>query len=203
MQSSSIRDTTTRNDFVIRIGGDTAIGGVISTGENFTIAAARLGFYVFTFRSYPAEIKGGHAWFQVRIGNSPVLSLGDGVDILIAFDQDAYQRHQGDLREGGVVIYDSDKVHPEEGRFIRYGAPFQRMARQELDFVRGTNVLILGLMAGLFGLSVTSLQELVRARYKRRAELVDKNLEALAYGDRKSTRLNSSHIPLSRMPSSA
>jgi 2-oxoglutarate ferredoxin oxidoreductase subunit alpha len=182
MQSPSIRDTTTRDGFVIRIGGDTAIGGVISTGENFTTAAARLGFHVFTFRSYPAEIKGGHAWFQVRIGSIPVLSLGDGVDILIAFDQDAYQRHHSDLREGGVVIYDSDQVRPEEGRFICYGVPFQRIARQELNFVRGTNVLILGLMAGLFGLPVTSLQELVRIRYKRRAELVEKNLEALAYG---------------------
>jgi 2-oxoglutarate ferredoxin oxidoreductase subunit alpha len=67
-----------RDDFVIRIGGDTAIGGVISTGENFTVAAARLGFRTFTFRTYPAEIKGGHAWFQVRISNRPVFSVGDG-----------------------------------------------------------------------------------------------------------------------------
>jgi 2-oxoglutarate ferredoxin oxidoreductase subunit alpha len=182
MQSLSSRDTATHDDFVIRIGGDTAIGGVISTGENFTTAAARLGFHVFTFRSYPAEIKGGHAWFQVRIGSRPVLSLGDGVDILIAFDQEAYQLHRGDLRQGGVLIYDSDQVQPEDGRLIHYGVPFQRIARQELDFIRGTNVLILGLMAGLFGLPVDSLQELVRVRYKRRAELVEKNLEALAYG---------------------
>ena len=31
----------------------------------------------------------------------------------------------------------------------------------------------------------------------------NENKQALEYGDRKSTRLNSSHIPLSRMPSSA
>ena len=43
-----------RDDFVIRIGGDTAIGGVISTGENFTVAAGRLGFHTFTFRTYPS-----------------------------------------------------------------------------------------------------------------------------------------------------
>ncbi len=182
MQSLSSRDTATRDDFVIRIGGDTAIGGVISTGENFTTAAARLGFHVFTFRSYPAEIKGGQAWFQVRIGSRPVLSLGDGVDVLIAFDQEAYQRHRGDLRQGGVLVYDSDQVQPEDGHLIHYGVPFQRIARQELNFIRGTNVLILGLMAGLFGLPVDSLQELVRVRYRRRAELVEKNLEALAYG---------------------
>ena len=171
-----------RDDFIIRIGGDTAIGGVISTGENFTLAAARLGFHTFTFRTYPAEIKGGHAWFQVRISNRSVVSLGDGCDILIAFDQEAYELHRGDLNDGGVLIYDSDLVQPEDGRFIRYGVPFQKIARQELDFVRGTNVLILGVMAGLFGLAPASLEEMVRSRYKRRAELVEKNLEALNYG---------------------
>jgi 2-oxoglutarate/2-oxoacid ferredoxin oxidoreductase subunit alpha len=182
MQARSHKDSQVRNDFVIRIGGDTAIGGVISTGENFTTAAARLGFQVFTFRSYPAEIKGGHAWFQVRISNRPVLSTGDGVDILIAFDEEAYERHCGELRESSVIIYDSDLVQVDDGRFIRYGVPFQRIARQELNFARGTNVLVLGLMAGLFGLPLDSLQDLVRLRYKRRVELVEKNLEALAYG---------------------
>ena len=181
-QLKSVTENQVRNDFVIRIGGDTAIGGVISTGENFTSAAARLGFHVFTFRSYPAEIKGGHAWFQVRLANRPVLSLGDGIDVLIAFDQEAYERHRDDLNEGAVLIYDSDLVHADDGKFTHYAAPFQRIARQELDFVRGTNVLVLGLMAGLFGLPVASLEELVRLRYKRRAELVEKNLQALAYG---------------------
>ena len=172
-----------RDDFIIRIGGDTAIGGVISTGENFATAAARVGFRTFTFRTYPSEIKGGHAWFQVRIANKPVYSLGDGCDILISFDQEAYELHRGNLNQGGVLIYDSDLVQPSpDGNTIRYGIPFQKIAREELGFVRGTNVLILGVMAGLFGLPPASLEEMVKTRYKRRAELIEKNIQALRYG---------------------
>ncbi len=173
-----------RDDFIIRIGGDTAIGGVISTGENFALAAARTGFHAFTFRTYPAEIKGGHAWFQVRLSNRPVISIGDGCDILVAFDQEAYELHHEDLNEHGVLIYDSDLVHPrEEGRnVVLYGIPFQKIARQELEFVRGTNTLIQGVLAGLFGLPLSSLEEMVVQRYQRRKELLDKNLEALRYG---------------------
>lgn len=172
-----------RDDFTIRIGGDTAIGGVISTGENFTTAAARTGFRTFTFRTYPAEIKGGHAWFQVRISNRPVYSLGDGCDILIAFDQQAYDLHHHDLNQGGVLIYDCDLVQPSpDGNIVPYGIPFQKIARQELEFVRGTNVLILGVMAGLFGLPSSSLEEMVKTRYKRRAELMEKNIQALHHG---------------------
>ena len=172
-----------RDNFIIRIGGDTAVGGVISTGDNFAAAAARIGFRTFTFRTYPSEIKGGHAWFQVRISNKPVYSLGDGCDILIAFDQHAYELHQGDLSQNGVLLYDSDLVQPSpNGSIIRYGIPFQKIARQELEFVRGTNVLILGVMAGLFGLPPASLKEMVKTRYKRRAELMEKNIQALDYG---------------------
>ncbi len=172
-----------RDDFIIRIGGDTAIGGVISTGENFTTAAARTGFHTFTFRTYPSEIKGGHAWFQVRVSNRPVYSLGDGCDVLIAFDQEAYELHRGNLSQGGVLIYDSGLVEPAAGGdIVSYGIPFQKIAREELEFVRGTNVLVLGVMAGLFGLPPSSLEEMVRTRYKRRAELVEKNIQALNHG---------------------
>ncbi|HZP26162.1 MAG TPA: 2-oxoacid:acceptor oxidoreductase subunit alpha, partial [Dehalococcoidia bacterium] len=172
-----------RDDFIIRIGGDTAIGGVISTGDNFTQTAGRLGFYTFTFRTYPAEVKGGQAWYQVRISsNRPVISIGDGCDVLIAFDQEAYEIHRGDLNESGVLIYDSDLVSPRDDNAVLYGVPFQKIARQELDFVRGTNTLIQGVLAGLFGLPLSSLEAMATARYKRRPELVEKNLEALRYG---------------------
>ncbi len=48
-----------RDDFMIRIGGDSAIGGVISIGENFTTAASRVGLHTCTFHTYPPDMKGG------------------------------------------------------------------------------------------------------------------------------------------------
>jgi 2-oxoglutarate ferredoxin oxidoreductase subunit alpha len=171
-----------KSDIIIRIGGEGG-EGVISTGDMFTTGAARTGFHVFTFRTYPAEIKGGHAWYQIRVSDKPALSIGDGVDVLIAFDSEAYHRHIGQVHEHGVVIYDPDRVDVTElnGR-ISYPIPLQRIAREKLDFQRGKNVLTLGIMAGLFGLDPASLEDLVRSRLKRRAELLSKNLDALHYG---------------------
>jgi 2-oxoglutarate ferredoxin oxidoreductase subunit alpha len=171
-----------KSDIIIRIGGEGG-EGVISTGDMFTTGAARTGFHVFTFRTYPAEIKGGHAWYQIRVSDKPALSIGDGIDVLIAFDNEAYERHAGQVHEHGVIIYDPDRVTAEErnGRTM-YPIPLQRIAREKLDFQRGKNVLTLGIMAGLFGLDPASLEDLVRSRLKRRAELLSKNLEALHYG---------------------
>ena len=171
-----------KSDIIIRIGGEGG-EGVISAGDMFTTGAARTGFHVFTFRTYPAEIKGGHAWYQIRVSDKPALSIGDGIDVLIAFDGEAYERHAGQVHEHGVIIYDPDRVNVEQrnGR-VTYPIPLQRIAREELDFQRGKNVLTLGIMAGLFGLDPASLEDLVRSRLKRRAELLSKNLETLHYG---------------------
>ena len=55
-----------------------------------------------------------------------------------------------------------------------------------------------------WGLAIKKDGELVTETYERKAYTADQKAEFLTeVEDRKSTRLNSSHIPLSRMPSSA
>ena len=77
-----------RTDFVIRIGGDTAKDpGIITTGEIITHAAARAGLHIYTFKTFPSEIKGGQALFQVRIADYILLSQGDVVDVLVVFSR--------------------------------------------------------------------------------------------------------------------
>src|SRR3990172_4744683 len=151
-----------KSDIIIRTGGEGG-EGVISTGDMFTTGAARTGFHVFTFRTYPSEIKGGHAWYQIRVSDKPVLSMGDGIDVLVAYDAEAYERHSGEVNEHGVIIYDSDRVAPSKNgkNVVTYPVPLQSMAREQLDFQRGKNVLALGVMAGLFGLAPSALEGLV------------------------------------------
>ena len=84
-----------KSEIIIRLGGEGG-EGVISAGDMFTLGAARSGYHVFTFRTYPSEIKGGHAWYQLRVGGQEVQSMGDGIDVLVAFDKEglyeAYRR---------------------------------------------------------------------------------------------------------------
>src|SRR5215467_13527932 len=58
-------------DILVRIGGEGG-EGVISCGEMLTTAFARSSYEVYTFRTYPAEIKGGPAMFQVRASDELV-----------------------------------------------------------------------------------------------------------------------------------
>ena len=165
----------------MRIAGESG-EGVISAGDIFTLAAAHSGHNVLTFRTYPAEIKGGHNWYQVRVGNKQVLSMGDKLDVLVAFNAEGYQKHLPEMREDGVVIYDPDLVNPETNGFTNYAIPMTRISRTDLDYIRGKNLVVLGALSGLFGLDPASLEDVVRKRLGRRAELLEKNLGALRAG---------------------
>ena len=78
-----------RKSVVIRLAGESG-EGVISSGDILTQAAARGGYWTQTFRTYPAEIKGGPCMYQVRMGDEPIYSHGKLVDLLVCFNQEAW-----------------------------------------------------------------------------------------------------------------
>ena len=171
-----------REGIVIRLGGEGG-EGVISAGDILTLSAARSGYHVFTFRTYPSEMKGGHAWYQLRMATTPILSIGDEVDVLVAFDGTAYETHIQDLQPHGVLIYDPDELTPRPSPdIVAYPIPFGRIARRDLRFLRGKNVVVIGAVAGLFGLDATPLEGLVREKFRRHPRLIEKNIQALHAG---------------------
>jgi 2-oxoglutarate ferredoxin oxidoreductase subunit alpha len=89
-------------DFVVRIGGE-AGEGVISCGELFAQAAARTEYHVFTYITYPAEIRGGFSMVQVRIRDWTIYSMGNEIDYLVAFNQEAVTGLP-EPEEGGMLI---------------------------------------------------------------------------------------------------
>ena len=172
-------------DLVVRIAGESG-EGVISTGELVAQAAARAGFELLTFKTYPAEIKGGHALIQLRLSDRRLYTQGDRLDVLLAFNQEAYDRNISDLKEDGLLIYDSGEFSPppEEGR-RRYAVPLSEIARTQLKFELGKNVVAVGVVAALFDLPKEQLARLLQEKFGRKGDdVVSKNLAALEAGIR-------------------
>ena len=170
-------------DYVFRVGGEGG-EGVISTGEMLTIALARSGFEIYTFRTYPAEIKGGHANYQVRASEKLLLSYGDGVDVLLAFNQEAYDKHIKDVRPGGVLLYDADVfTPPSTDSLIFYGIPLTSLATEKVGVKLTKNIVALGVCSQLFDIPFDTFQTLLKEKFGRKGEaVVQKNLLALKVG---------------------
>lgn len=173
-----------QQDFVIRIAGE-AGEGIQSTGQLLAQAAARSGFRVLTDFLPPAEIKGGHSVYQVRLSNGRIHSRGDDVDILLAETQEAYDLNIQDLKPGGLLIYDPAEVAPPEGGTFRQVAfPLTEISKVQLKFDRGKNVVAFAAAATLFGLASEQLNKLVVDRFGKYQALLPSNLAAVEAGRR-------------------
>src|SRR5579864_9787724 len=112
------------HDAVIRLAGNSQ-DGIQTAGAFLARLAGRSAQEVMTYMTIPSTISGGPSIFQVRIGSGEVLSAGDEADFLVAFYQHSYDEHVYFLREGGILLYDSDQVQPnlEDKRFVYVGVP--------------------------------------------------------------------------------
>ena len=173
----------TRNDLVIRVAGE-AGEGILSTGQLLTQAALRAGFHILTYSQPPSEIKGGHAFFQIRLSADKSYSKGDSVDILLAFNQEAYDRNAAETKDDGLLVYDPSEVTPSaDSHFVQVEFPLNDIAKNELKFPIAKNVVAVGALAELFELPTKHLDTLIEEKWLRKGEaVVQKNLDALRAG---------------------
>jgi 2-oxoglutarate/2-oxoacid ferredoxin oxidoreductase subunit alpha len=95
-------------EFTVGIGG-AAGDGLDKSGDTLAKGVSRVGLYVSAYNSYQSVIRGGHIWLRVRMGEEKVYSHGDHLNLLIALNQDAVERHAREVEPGGAVIYNSDR----------------------------------------------------------------------------------------------
>src|SRR6187549_154989 len=156
-------------DAVIRLAGNSQ-DGIQTAGAFLARLAGRSDQDVMTYMTIPATISGGPSIFQVRIGSGEVLSAGDEADFLVAFYQHSYQDHIDFVREGGVVLYDSDNVEPnlDDKRFVYVGVPITGLTVEALGGTakdKGKNIFVLGLLSKIFSLDVEKLTTLIKERF--------------------------------------
>lgn len=147
-------------------------------------AAAAGGYHVLTFSTFPSQIKGGPAWGQARISSEEILTPGDYLDVLVCQNRYAYDANLPDLREGGLVIYNSEEFElPDNSRAL--GLPADRMAREAGNPLASTIILI-GAVAKMAGVSVEALEAFITKRWSRGRpgdeKIVSGNITALQMG---------------------
>ena len=166
-------------DAVIRLAGNSQ-DGIQSIGGFLARLAGRSAQEVMTYMTIPATISGGPSIFQVRMGTGEVLSAGDEADFLVAFYQHSYDEHISHLKDGGVLLYDSDHVEldEEENRFLKIGVPIAALTVEALGGStreKGKNIFTLGLLARIFKLDVDKLRGIFKERFGSKSEDVLRN----------------------------
>jgi len=170
-------------ELVTRIVGSPG-DGVISSGDILTLAAARSGRYVCTYRSFPTEIRGvDQSLYQLRISSKKILTSADEVDVLIAYNERFLRDNITDVKRGGVVIFDSsenENKFDEYQNVTKYFIPIKTLA-EEFATERSKNMVALGVLLGLtpnFEINEQIKSDIKKKYEDKGEEIIEQNIQA-------------------------
>jgi len=171
------------NDVTIRFAGDGG-EGVITSGDFMAAAASSMGLEILKVTSLPAEIKGGPAMIQVRIGRELPQSQGSLLDVLVCFNDEVYHLHKGDLKPNGILLYDSEcKIDETNAEALKIEVPFTQLAKKQAGGALAKNMVVMGSVGAVLGISFEQFEKLVHDKFDRKGEkVVEANLNGLRIG---------------------
>jgi 2-oxoglutarate ferredoxin oxidoreductase subunit alpha len=170
-------------DLIVRVAGESG-EGVITIGETLCKLSAREGLNILTFRTFPAEIKGGPCMIQVRLSEKPIPHHGEKVDLLVCLNQAALDENLNDLKDNGVLVCEAecDLADQPPGRIV-YKAPFERIATREIGSRITKNIVVLGMMSYIMGLPKKIIEGFLTEKFARKGKtMLDHNMDALQRG---------------------
>ena len=197
-------------DVVIRLVGESG-EGTVSLGDLTVQMLVSMGLDIYTFQTFPAEIKGGTVMYQIRAKSGVTLSHGDYADIIVALNAEGFDLYGAGLREDGILLYDSDSYTPvaEPGR-TDYGLPITTFAREAKNAVRHDvepeqlkrlpapkNIVGLGALLALVNAPLDPAEQYIRTLFGRKGDaIVRMNLAALHSGaDHIREQIGSKRLP--------
>ena len=158
-------------------GGD----GIVSAGESLISAAAQEGYFAILTKSFGSQIRGGESSCRLRIATAPVLNPGGVLDVAVVLSWDDFLRFGGELPvdRNTIVIFERKSgmdsstlplggVHPA----LVLSVPMEEMAMKSAGVLLAKNNVVLGLLAGWFGLARESILAGIRKKFARKGEAV-------------------------------
>ncbi|MBI4799472.1 MAG: 2-oxoacid:acceptor oxidoreductase subunit alpha [Desulfarculus sp.] len=156
----------------ILIGGE-AGQGLVTIGQVLAKALVKAGYHILVTQDYLSRVRGGHNTFRIRTGPNLLVAPREGVDLLVALDQESLDLHAGALRPGAQVIADIG---------LTCGlAPCLNLPYADLAPARYQNTVALGAAASLLGLEMDLIARELAAFLgkKMTPEVTEKNRAAL------------------------
>ncbi|MEI8355082.1 MAG: 2-oxoacid:acceptor oxidoreductase family protein [Deltaproteobacteria bacterium] len=158
--------------------------GLILAGIIMAEAAAIYdGKQALQSQSYGPEARGGASKSEVIISYDPIdYPKATAVDALLALTQEACDKYSGDLKEGAILLVDSDLVKKiPKGDFLLVGFPIINTAKNEVGRTIVANIVALGAMVALTGVvTKASVEKAVLSRVPEAFR--ELNLKALQIG---------------------
>ncbi|MBX9876410.1 MAG: 2-oxoacid:acceptor oxidoreductase subunit alpha [Phenylobacterium sp.] len=176
------------NDFVVKFANVNGSGSASANGL-FARSVMRMGVPVAARNIFPSNIQGLPTWYEVRITEAGHLGRRGGVDLMVAMNPQTWDRDVAEIESGGFLFYDSTRaIPPSKFRddITVIGVPLTAMCNEAYELPRERqlfkNTIYVGALAGLLGMEIQAIEDLLADDFAGKDRLIKANVEALHMG---------------------
>ena len=190
------------NDFVVKFANVNGSGSA-SANNMFAKAIFRMGIPVSPHNIFPSNIQGLPTWYEVRVSDKNYLGRREGIDLMVAMNEQTIQSDINSVIPGGFVLYDSSK--PLSEGLIREDvhylpiplkdiclAEFEKPSQRQLF----KNIVYVGTLAAFINIDFNVLTEMVSDQFRGKEKLIAPNIHALELGYQFATENFTCPLPL-------
>ncbi len=174
-------------NITVKIGGEAGFG-IMTTGLFLGKIAIRSGYFAYEYAEYPSLIRGGHNVIEVRISDEKIYSQEQKVDVLVSLNAETLRLHVGEMKNGGVIVLDKDKIDTSKitlphNNITFIHVPFTKILQTNSLSNVMINNIALGSLMHVLGVDDSVLKELISQTFARKGqEVIDQNLNAAKLG---------------------
>ena len=179
IKSSSSTEETMVNDFNITVA---TVNGSGSQTSNLTLMRAlfKMGIPVSGKNLFPSNIQGLPTWYTIRINKDGFLARKEETEIVVAMNEDTFEKDLESVKPGGAFFYDDTIRLPIDRNDITvYPMPVKQISRDsgassELrNYV--ANMVYVGILAFILGIEMDKILSALDFHFKGKQKPIDLN----------------------------
>lgn len=154
------------NDVFTFLVGGKAGEGVKKAGSVASHLFSSIGRYIFQLDDYMSLIRGGHNFSVVSTSKDWISSHYMKADLMVLFDERSYKLHENELKEDGILVYNSDEVENGKGIGIPLKSEANNYSAKSLMYGVGA----VAVLSSVIGLNKEKIKEIIESEYPRGIE---------------------------------
>ena len=171
----------------ILIGGK-AGDGIRQAGHTLARLLNRIGYRIFFYDDYPSLIRGGHNFSIIRASQKRIIAHKETVDLIVALNQDAVEKHIHRLNDNGMILFDTKKAGAQG-----IGVDFMGIVKDLEGVPIMRNTAALGALAKILGAEWSVLERVMMDTIEKQ---IDLNLKIAQYA---YDQVEKAYMPLPKL----
>ncbi|MXX05547.1 MAG: 2-oxoacid:acceptor oxidoreductase subunit alpha [Gammaproteobacteria bacterium] len=174
------------NNFVVKFANVNGSGSA-SANNLFAKSIFRMGIPVSPHNIFPSNIQGLPTWYEVRVNDKGYLGRRDGVDLMVAVNEQTIVRDIESVLPGGYVLYDSSKALRPLRKDVNFlPIPLMEICLREFEHPGQRqlfqNIVYVGALAAFLSIDFEVLTNMVSQQFRGKEKLILPNVHALELG---------------------